>query len=399
MDTNTHKSGEESFENGNSQTTPPPYTNGGSGSVSVPNTEMSSSERGNIPNVPPPYIDTKHTQKTGCLKALIIIAILVVAIILGSNDHPLGAICMSVIGVILGIVFVVSMVKGKAEEQKKQEAFALYKQNCIDKALCEKTLNAVASNLPLEYLDAEYATKTADEKEMTLNSVFYTIIQKSMEDGIITDEEENGINHFISHFKIDISSISTKSVEDKQMQEIYKKHNIKVPDNINTLYDKYVKLLVIKDLLNGILPHRKNVECGGYYLNLDKDEQIIWDFSSCSYFQEVTTTTYVSKHSGGSMRIAKGIYMRSGSTKTTPIKETEMKEKANGTLFIGTKNLYFYSATKTVKIPYKKVVSFTPYSDGLGLQKDGDNSKPQAFKGIDGWFAYNVVTNIQNLEA
>ena len=99
------------------------------------------------------------------------------------------------------------------------------------------------------------------------------------------------------------------------------------------------------------------------------------------------------------MRIAKGIYMRSGSTKTTPIKENEMKEKATGTLFIGTKNLYFYSATKTVKIPYKKVVSFTPYSDGLGLQKDGDNSKPQAFKGIDGWFAYNVVTNIQNLEA
>lgn len=399
MDTNTHKSGEESFENGNSQTTPPPYTNGGSGSVSVPNTEMSSSERGNIPNVPPPYIDTKHTQKTGCLKALIIIAILVVAIILGSNDHPLGAICMSVIGVILGIVFVVSMVKGKAEEQKKQEAFALYKQNCIDKALCEKTLNAVASNLPLEYLDAEYATKTADEKEMTLNSVFYTIIQKSMEDGIITDEEENGINRFINHFKIDTSSISTISDEDKQMQEISKKLNIKIPDSINTLYDKYVKLLVIKDLLNGILPRRKNVESGGYYLNLDKDEQIIWDFRSCSYYQEVTTTTYVSKHSGGSMRIAKGFYIRSGSTTTTPIKETEMKEKANGTLFIGTKNLYFYSATKTVKIPYKKVVSFTPYSDGLGLQKDGDNSKPQAFNGIDGWFAYNVVTNIQNLEA
>lgn len=75
-----------------------------------------------------------------------------------------------------------------------------------------------------------------------------------------------------------------------------------------------------------------------------------------------------------------------------------MEVKATGSLIITTKNVFFYSTKKSIKIPYKKVVSFTQYSNGIGVQKDG-NSKPQAFIGIDGWFAYNIVINIQNLDA
>jgi len=71
-----------------------------------------------------------------------------------------------------------------------------------------------------------------------------------------------------------------------------------------------------------------------------------------------------------------------------------MKLLGTGILAITNISLYFGSTTKTVKIPYKKLISITPYSDGIGIQKDGVSSKPQIFKEIDGWFAYNLISNL-----
>ena len=287
------------------------------------------------------------------------------------DNHPI----LGIILTLIGIIWIFFNIQG-AKQDAKIKTERLYQQNCIDPVFCEKTINAIESNSPLDELNEEFTNKSDDEKKFTIEKVFTDILNKTMDDGIITETEENGINRFIENFNINVSDLT-----------------------FSKLYSKYIKMLTINDLLNGILPRRKHFEVDGYFLNIDKDEQIIWKFELCAYYQEVTTTTYISQHSGGSVRIAKGFYLRTGSTKTTPIKETEMKAKANGSLYICTKNMYFYSEQKSLKIPYKKVVSFTPYSDGLGFQKEGENPKPQAFKGIDGWFAYNLVTNIQNLEA
>jgi len=31
------------------------------------------------------------------------------------------------------------------------------------------------------------------------------------------------------------------------------------------------------------------------------------------------------------------------------------------------------------------------------LQKDGANGKPQVLKGLDGWFAYNLISNLNQM--
>ena len=60
-------------------------------------------------------------------------------------------------------------------------------------------------------------------------------------------------------------------------------------------------------------------------------------------------------------------------------------------------NVYFYSTANSMKFPYKKIISFVPFEDGLGIQPDRANAKTVYFKGLDGRFAFNVVSNINNL--
>jgi hypothetical protein len=66
-------------------------------------------------------------------------------------------------------------------------------------------------------------------------------------------------------------------------------------------------------------------------------------------------------------------------------------------LAVTNKHLYFQGGVTSFRIPFKKIVSFTPYSDGVGTQKDGAFSKPQIFVTQDGWFTLNLFRNLADL--
>ena len=40
------------------------------------------------------------------------------------------------------------------------------------------------------------------------------------------------------------------------------------------------------------------------------------------------------------------------------------------------------------------MVAFEPYSDGRGTMRDAQTAKPQSFFTSDGWFVYNLATNL-----
>jgi hypothetical protein len=50
-------------------------------------------------------------------------------------------------------------------------------------------------------------------------------------------------------------------------------------------------------------------------------------------------------------------------------------------------------------VPYRKIVSVEPFKDGIGIQRDAMTAKPQIFVLDDGWFAYNLVSNLGHIEA
>ena len=40
------------------------------------------------------------------------------------------------------------------------------------------------------------------------------------------------------------------------------------------------------------------------------------------------------------------------------------------------------------------VVPFDHYGDGIGVMRDAQTAMPQTFRTGDGWFIYNLVTNL-----
>ena len=46
---------------------------------------------------------------------------------------------------------------------------------------------------------------------------------------------------------------------------------------------------------------------------------------------------------------------------------------------------------------YDSIVSFDPYEDGFGIMRAVQTAKPQTFQTSDGWFVYNLATNLAQM--
>jgi hypothetical protein len=93
----------------------------------------------------------------------------------------------------------------------------------------------------------------------------------------------------------------------------------------------------------------------------------------------------------------KGVYYHLGEFKGHAIDRTERVHVDTGLVAVTTKQIYFTGAKKAFRIPYAKIVSFEPFTNGLGSIRDGLSAKPQIFVTHDGWFSCKLVTNLARL--
>lgn len=160
-------------------------------------------------------------------------------------------------------------------------------------------------------------------------------------------------------------------------------------------YVDFTKSLIVQDILHGITPHRATLTRNP--INFQKDEILIWPFVGVILYEEVVRRQSVGASRGISVRVASGIYYRVGAFKGEPLVTSSLQPKYSGSLIITNKNVYFYSVQKSIRLPYGKILSFVPFEDGIGIQPDRMNAKTIYIKGLDGRFAFNVVSNIQNI--
>lgn len=193
------------------------------------------------------------------------------------------------------------------------------------------------------------------------------------EDGILTEEEESNLVDIQKHFGFDQNDL------DK-----------------NGAYTKVVKGVVLRELLNGKLPEKFTVK-GNLPFNLQKDEKLVWLFQGVQYYEQKTRRHYEGGSHGVSIRVAKGLYFRTSGFRAHPVETTENVHVGTGVLALTNKNLYFSGGAKSFRVAYKKIVSFEPYSDGIGIQRDATTAKPQTFITGDGWFTYNLAMNLSQL--
>lgn len=156
-------------------------------------------------------------------------------------------------------------------------------------------------------------------------------------------------------------------------------------------YQRMIKALLLRDIYEGKPITR--VAFNNVPVVLGKAEQLVWVESSVRAFVEKTKRTYVGKSSGVSVRVCKGVYYRMGVSKGYPIDQQYQSPLGLGFLFITTKNLIFYGE-KSIIIPINKIISYTEYSDGIGLVKDGVNPQTYSLIGCDVWFVINAIQSL-----
>ena len=198
-------------------------------------------------------------------------------------------------------------------------------------------------------------------------------VDKCLEDGIIDEAEELRLMAFKNGFKFTEEDLDRTGA-----------------------HTRFIQALVIRDLLNGILPERYQIS-ETLPINLQKGETVVWVFMSCSYFEDKTKRQYVGGTRGTSVRVMKGVYYRIGAFKGTTVENTERVLVDKGLVVLTNKHIYFAGPSKSLRVPYGKIVSFLPFEDGVGVIRDAQTAKPQIFNTGEGWFTYNLVTNLAQL--
>lgn len=94
---------------------------------------------------------------------------------------------------------------------------------------------------------------------------------------------------------------------------------------------------------------------------------------------EFRTVTRAFRYSGPTARIkiAKGISWRLGQINLERVTDEVLTQLDSGTLYVTNKRLLFDGTRKTAQIPFKKVMRFTPYQNGIRVEKD--SGKDQFF--------------------
>ena len=198
-------------------------------------------------------------------------------------------------------------------------------------------------------------------------------VDAAFDDGILTENEENALSELKEYFSL-------------SQQELDR----------NGAFTKIVKGAILRDILDGKIPERVHID-GNLPFNLQKTEKIVWVFQGVDYYEQKTRTRYVGGSQGVSIRIAKGVYYRTGGFKGERVQTSETIHADTGLLGVTNKHIYFAGTSKRFRINYNKIVAFEPYSDGIGIQRDAQTAKPQTFVTGDGWFTYNLITNLAQM--
>ena len=198
-------------------------------------------------------------------------------------------------------------------------------------------------------------------------------VEGSLEDGLISLDEENALAQYTDHF-------------DLTQEEL----------NRNGAQTTMVQAGVIRDVANGLVPQRQTLS-GAIPFNLMKSEQLVWVINGVDYFETVTRRERRGTSHGVSIRVARGLYYSPRQFRSRAVEWEETVKADTGLLGLTTKHLYFSGSRKKFRVRYDRIVSFDPYEDGLGIMRDAQAAKPQTFITGDGWFVYNLAVNLAQM--
>ena len=230
------------------------------------------------------------------------------------------------------------------------------------------------SNLEQSIVDIEASHSISENnRRELLVTGWERSVDHFLEDGVLDESEEKRLLHFQDHFSLSQEELDVRGA-----------------------LTKTTKAAVLREILGGQVAERISIK-GDLPINLQKSEKLVWAFPGCDYLEDKSRRHYIGRSHGASVRIMKGVYYRIGAFQGHAVERTERVHVDTGLVAATTKHIYFSGSRKSLRIPYSKIVSFQPFSDGIGVMRDAQTAKPQIFVTGDGWFTYNLVSNLAQM--
>ena len=244
-----------------------------------------------------------------------------------------------------------------------------------DRLMLDARLAALATANGDEYRDdlaaaLEESELSPAEQELLLAQAWEAAVEGSLEDGVLSLDEENALVRYLRHFDLTQSLVDT-----------------------NGAYQNMIKSAVIREAAEGLIPDRLTLNTRPPF-NLMKSEQLVWVIDGVGYYEVKTRRERRGTSHGVSIRVAKGLYYSPRTFRSRAVEWEETVHEDTGLLGVTSKHIYFHGSRKRFRIRYDRIVSFEPYEDGIGVMRDAQTAKPQTFRTGDGWFIYNLVTNL-----
>lgn len=130
--------------------------------------------------------------------------------------------------------------------------------------------------------------------------------------------------------------------------------------------------------------------------NVQRSETVVWLFTNVDYYEQQTRSRVRIGTHEVSAELA-SLYLRSSELSAEIVEDEQMVRVDRGAVGITSKHIYFAGSRKRIRISYNDIVSFKPYTDGIGVVDDGQNRGTHVFLTEDGWFTYNLVAHLARL--
>ena len=262
-------------------------------------------------------------------------------------------------------------IAGSAETSKSAARLERAAHDRLTQSARQAALAVGEEGAALAELDAmlDESQLAAGQRRRLLIGAWEQAVDHTLEDGLLSLDEEAALVRYLRHFDLSAEDVDANGVRTNMVQAA-----------------------VIREVAEGLVPERQSV--GMVPFNLMKSEQLVWLIDDVDYSEVVTRRERRGTSHGVSIRIAKGLYYSPRMFRSQSHEWEETVHVDTGLLGVTTKHLYFHGSRKRFRIRYDRIVSFEPYSDGIGVMRDAQTAKPQNFVTGDGWFIYNLATNL-----
>ena len=153
-----------------------------------------------------------------------------------------------------------------------------------DRLMLDTRLAALAVDDPETHLDelSESLRQSGlheGQQTAVLIQAWEAAVEGTLEDGLLTMDEENTLNWYIGHFGLDKDQL-----------------------NRNGVLTQVVQSAVIRDIAEGIVPDRQTIT-GRVPFNLMKSEKLVWVMQDVDYLETVTRREHQGSSHGLSIRV------------------------------------------------------------------------------------------------